>query len=111
MIVVILTGIVASLFAAMKAQKHRFIGFCGFFCTNICWIIYGVYHSDYNIILQFGCFIVISSIGIWSNKGFLFNQPERLVFEGNKFIPDGQGGDYYSGEYVFWLEEQVGIDG
>lgn len=78
MIVVIVVGVVASLFAAMKEQKHRFIGFCGFFCTNICWITYGVLHVDYNVIMQFGCFLVISSIGLWSNRGSAVSEFDEI---------------------------------
>ena len=74
MIVVIILGILGSLFAAMKRQEHRFIGFCLFLVTNICWIVYGFYQVDYNIILQFGCFLVISMIGLWSNKDWLTRQ-------------------------------------
>jgi hypothetical protein len=109
MVIVIIIGIVASLLAAMKSQKHRFLGFCGFFCTNICWITYGVVHVDYNIILQFGCFLVISSIGLWSNKGFIFESETMAEeFKGNKFVEATElNGSYYSAEYVEWLEQQM----
>jgi predicted tellurium resistance membrane protein TerC len=109
MIVVIVVGIIASLFAAMGKQNRRFVGFCLFFVTNICWITYGVYQVDLNIMVQFGCFLLISSVGIWSNSGFLWKKQLRAQsqqFTGSKFV-DVNGGSYYSAEYVEWLEERL----
>lgn len=67
MFFIALVSLIGTLFTALSSRKNRLIGFTVSGLACIAWIIYGILTIQYVIVFQFAGYMIVNSIGVYSN--------------------------------------------
>jgi predicted membrane protein len=67
MFAIAIFSLVGTLFTALPSRKYRCFGFIGSGLSCVAWIIYGLLTSQYVIVFQFAGYMIVNSIGVYSN--------------------------------------------
>lgn len=60
-------GMVGAIMVAGKTPTLRLMGFSTWIVSNLCWVISGFATTNYNIIANFGFFLIMAFFGLKNN--------------------------------------------